>query len=206
MRIDKNKFAKAYLEKIKSLCEQIDINQIVNVIKILEKKLRTGRTIFIAGNGGSAATASHMVCDLGKTILGKEPTTKNRRFRIISLSDNIPLLTAIGNDWKYETIFSEPLKNLGQKGDLLLVITGSGNSQNIIKAVQTAQKLKMKTTAFLGFDGGKVKEMVDAYVLVPSNEYGPIEDFHLIFNHLITNYFYETEKKKGGIPRPRRNH
>lgn len=183
-------FAKNYLSKVRTLCNTVDIDEIVRSLKVLEDIYKNKRTIFVIGNGGSASTASHFVCDLGKTILGKDRENK-KRFRIFCLSDNIPFLTALGNDRSYSEIFSEQLKNYAKEKDLLLTITGSGNSPNIIEAIKTAKELKMQTLAFLGFDGGKVKQMVDSYILIPSNEYGPIEDFHLILNHLITLYFLE---------------
>lgn len=172
-------FANNYFDKIKVICDKIDLDGISDIIKTLEKKIKQGKMIFVAGNGGSAATASHIVCDLGKTVGA----------RALCLSDGVPLLTALGNDCSYDDIFSQPLKNLGKKGDLLLVITGSGNSKNIIKVVDTAKKLGIETIGFLGMGGGKVKSMLDNFFLVPSDEYGPIEDFHLILNHLITAYF-----------------
>jgi len=189
------KFIRTYLDTIKSLTRQLDVKEIVKIIKTLERKMNQGKRVFIAGNGGSAATASHMACDLNKTVLGKSPKSNQKGFKAICLSDNIPLITAIANDTSYDFIFSEQLKNYGQKGDLLLVISGSGNSKNIIEAIKTVNSLKMETAAFLGFDGGKAKHLVDSYVLIPSFDYGPVEDFHLILNHLIAVYFKEKFSK-----------
>lgn len=197
--MERNSFVKTYLNKIKNLCDKIDIEGIIRIIEVLEEKLKKGRTIFVAGNGGSAAAASHMVCDLGKTVLGKDISTPKKRFRVICLSDNISLLTALANDVSYKVIFSEPLKNFGKKGDLLLAITGSGNSENILEVMKTAKKMQLDTVAFLGFDGGKVKRMADDYIVVPSDEYGPIEDLHMILNHLITAYFKHKNEKKSCI-------
>lgn len=173
-----------YLDKIKKLCDEVDARQIEKVISVLEGKLWAGKKIFVCGNGGSAATASHLACDLGKT--------SQMDFEVICLNDNMPLVTAIANDVGYEHVFSTQLAWLAHKGDLLLVITGSGNSANIIEAIKEAKGLGVATIAFLGMGGGKAKGMVDGYVLVPSDEYGPVEDFHLILVHLITEYFYET--------------
>jgi len=197
--MEKNNFIKSYLNKIDKIGKKIDIYSIVRILKVLEDKLKKGKTIFIAGNGGSASTASHLVCDLGKTVLGKDLSTPRKRFRVICLSDNISLLTALANDVSYKVVFSESLKNLGKKGDLLLVITGSGNSENILEVVRTAKKMEINTIALLGFDGGKVKRIVDNYILVQSDEYGPIEDFHMIFTHLITDYFKNENEKKSCI-------
>ena len=170
-----------YLNKIKKLCDNVDKKQIKRVIKILERKSNKGKTIFVCGNGGSAATASHFVCDLMKT--SEQP------FEVVCLNDNMPLVTAIANDWGYEYIFSFQLVALANEGDLLIVISGSGNSDNIIEAMKWAKKMKMETVAFLGKGGGKAKGMVDECVLVPSDEYGLIEDFHMILVHLITDHF-----------------
>jgi len=186
--MNKREFAQGYLEKIADLSKEISSGQIELVLKILEDKLENKHTIFIAGNGGSASTASHMVGDLAKTT--------GRPFKAICLSDNITQLTATGNDISYDQVFSNRLENLGQEKDLLIVITGSGNSKNIIEVVKTAKKLKMHTMAFLGADGGKVMVMVGSHILIPSFEYGPIEDFHMILVHLITAYFKKKKKTK----------
>jgi D-sedoheptulose 7-phosphate isomerase len=183
--MDKQKFARNYFEKLAKLSAMIDTGEIEKVISMIEETYDKGNIIFIAGNGGSAATASHMVCDLSKT------TGKN--IKAISLSDNVPTMSAIGNDISFDQVFSIPLKILAKKGDMLLVITGSGNSKNIIEVIKTANDLGMKTAGFLGFDGGKCRGRLDASILIPSNEYGPVEDFHMILDHLMTEYF----KKQG---------
>ena len=162
-----------YLSKIKKLCDEIDREQIKQVIETLEDN--RWQTIFVVGNGGSAATASHMVCDLSRKL-----------FSVICLNDNIPLLTATSNDDGYVNCFATPLASLAKPKDVLIVITGSGNSKNIIEALVTAKTIGMTTIGFLGFDGGQAKDLVDKYILIPSNEYGLVEDFHLILNHLIT--------------------
>lgn len=147
-----------------------------------------GRRIFIAGNGGSAATASHMACDLAKTTLGKGAHLPSRRIRAIALTDNVPLLSAWGNDVGYDCVFAEQLRNLAQPGDLLVVISASGNSPNIIQAVQAARELGLRTLALLGFEGGAVRPMVDYSIVVHSAHYGHIEDAHSMLSHLITDY------------------
>jgi len=152
--MNKIKFSDNYLSKIKDICQEIDLLKVAEIITIIEKKRKKGKTIFVCGNGGSAATASHLICDFSKT----SRKNNNNKFKTINLFDNIPLLTAYGNDVSYEDIFSEPLKNLGEKEDLLLVISASGNSPNIIKALKTAEQLNIDTVAFLGFDGGLAKK------------------------------------------------
>ncbi len=185
--------ANKYLSKITAAIENIEEDNLKNILEIVEEKYEDRKNIFIAGNGGSAATASHFVADLNKTVLGKRPIkSKILRFRAICLSDNTPLVTAIGNDISYDNIFSEQLKNYANKGDLLIVVTGSGNSKNIINAINTADDLGVQTLGLLGFDGGLALEIVDDYILIESADFGVIEDCHSIIFHLITDYFKKT--------------
>lgn len=178
-------FARQYLSGLGRVLERVSCDDLAKVMEILERVRRERRTVFLAGNGGSAATASHMANDLMKTIVSGRDTCG---LRAISLSDNTQLVTAIANDMSYDDVFAEQLKHLACEGDILIVISGSGNSKNIIRAVETAKRLRLTTIGFLGKGGGKVKNMVDVSVVVPSDDYGPIEDVHLVFNHLITEY------------------
>jgi D-sedoheptulose 7-phosphate isomerase len=126
-----------------------------------------------------------MACDLGKnTIAANEP-----RFRVLSLNDNMPLLSALANDVGYEHVFSEQLKNLIRPGDVLISISGSGTSPNILHAMAYARSRAATNIALLGFDGGKAVELADEFVLVPVNDYGIAEDIHMILNHVLTEYF-----------------
>ena len=187
---NKKDFAKEYFKKIADLGAKISLEEIDEVMGYIDEAHCNGKTIFVAGNGGSAATASHMVCDLCKTTLGKDNVNSTKkRFKVVSLTDNVPLLTALGNDCSYDVSFSEYLKTFAGKDDLLLVITGSGNSKNIIEAINVAKKIGMKTVGFLGFDGGKCLGLLDASILIPANEYGPIEDYHMILDHMMTAYY-----------------
>lgn len=184
-----------YLTRIKAALDALDTEKIAALIARLETMIGTDQTLYIAGNGGSASTSSHMMCDLSKTILGKKPRENSKRLRVLSINDHIPLMTAWGNDEGYEYIFSEQLRNIGRKGDVLLIITGSGNSKNILEVISVAKSLGMHTVGFLGFDGGKAKAMLDEHIIVDSFDYGIVEDVHHIFNHLITDWL----KKKNGV-------
>jgi len=184
-----SKQSSEYLQKLIRVLNNLDLKKIEQLKQKIQSMINTGETFFVCGNGGSAATASHMACDLGKTILGKKPRDNKKRLRVISLNDNIPLLTAWGNDEGYQYVFSEVLKNLAKKDDFLLVITGSGNSANILEAVKEAKTIGIETFGLLGFDGGKAKNMLDNYLLVESDDYGLVEDAHAIINHLLTDYF-----------------
>ena len=178
-----------YLKRLEQVLKSIDRSKLALLIEKITSFSKTDKTIFIAGNGGSASTASHMACDLGKTVLIDSLGDKAYRLRVVSLTDNIPLMTAIANDYGYEYIFSEQLKSFGRKGDMLIVLTGSGNSPNIIQAVLTAKSLGIQTFGLLGFGGGKVKEVIDDILLIDCDDYGLVEDTHLIVDHLITDWF-----------------
>jgi len=178
-------FAVKHLDGLASVLTSMPTEKLAEAIKMLDQARSEDRQVLIAGNGGSASTASHMAADLMKTVA----QNGGRSFRIIALTDNVPLLTAFGNDMGFDEIFSGQLSVLGREGDVLVVISGSGNSANIVKAVETARDAGLHTIGFLGMGGGKVAEMVDVPVVVPSEEYAYIEDAHLALNHLMATYF-----------------
>lgn len=181
--------AREYIAGVSRCLEGVSLEQIAEVISYLEQAYLQERQVFIIGNGGSASTASHMACDLNKNIMPVATHTTSRRFRAIALTDNIAWITALGNDLGYESVFAEQLRNLVQQDDLLVVISGSGNSRNIIEGVRVARSLGAKAVGLLGFDGGAVQELLDACVVVSSTNYGFIEDVHMILDHLLTTYF-----------------
>lgn len=182
-------FARGYFEGLKAVMDRVDIAQVVAFVGELERVYREDRQVFIVGNGGSAGTASHMACDLAKTVLGKKPDRQKRRFRVMSMTDNVPMITALGNDFGYEHVFTEQLILFARKGDLLIVITGSGNSPNIVNAVRMARDMGVRTTGLLGFDGGEVLPLLDTPVLIPDCNYGFVEDLHMVLDHLVTAFF-----------------
>jgi D-sedoheptulose 7-phosphate isomerase len=178
-------FAKAYLGYLAKVLENIDTETIGEFINVLLAARARGATIFFMGNGGSAATASHFANDIS---IGTN-TYKNP-FRALSLTDNLAIITAIGNDFGYEEIFVRQLMVLGRKGDILVGISASGNSQNLIRAFDHAKTMGIQTIAITAFDGGKMKNIADHSVHVPTEpkEYGPAEDAHMILDHLIGAY------------------
>lgn len=178
-----------YLSGLRTVLDTLPLDDVLALIAALHDAYTSGKRIFIVGNGGSAATASHMACDLSKTVLGRGPLLPDKRFRAIALTDNVPLITAWGNDTHYDKIFAEQLRNLAEEGDLLVVITASGNSQNIVEVVKVAQELGVRPVGLLGFDGGSVKELLQESVVIKSTDYGHIEDAHMILTHLVTSYF-----------------
>jgi D-sedoheptulose 7-phosphate isomerase len=182
-----SEYVTQYLDGLKKIIDEMPADKIESMGEILFQAYRHNKQVFIFGNGGSAATASHMACDLGKNTIGP-----NRpRFRVMSLNDNMPLLSALANDVGYDRVFAEQLVNLVRPGDVLIAISGSGRSPNIIEAMRYARERAATVIALLGFDGGEAIELADEYVLVPSSEYGPIEDLHMILDHILTGYFAE---------------
>lgn len=194
--IHKIDFARSYLDGLKRCLDALSHEQVSALITVLETAYQNRRHVFIVGNGGSAATASHMACDLNKTVNGNELHAPGPRFHVVSLTDNVPWMTAIANDLGYDYVFSEQLHNLCEPDDLLIAITGSGNSPNVVEAVRVAKSFGAKVFGILGFDGGVVREMVDEYVLVDSTHYGFIEDIHMVLDHLVTAYFKEIRYKQ----------
>lgn len=153
----------------------------------LYRAYKDGKQVFVMGNGGSASTASHMAADLAKNTIG----ANMRRFRIMSLNDNVPLMTALSNDLGYHRVFTEQLMNLIRPGDVLVVISGSGNSPNVLRAVDYARNECAQVVGLLGFSGGRAAELCDTAIVVDSEDYGVIEDAHLILNHILVEYFRE---------------
>ena len=172
-----------YLNDLQMKLNVADINDVINCFITAREK---GKTIYFAGNGGSAATASHFAQDLGE--VGRKANVKS--FKTISLADNVSLITAIGNDYGYEKIFSIQLSGLFNKGDVLVVVSASGNSPNVIDAVKQANEMGGKTIGLVGFDGGKLLEMCDYVIHVKTNkgEFGPVEDLHMILDHMVTSF------------------
>jgi D-sedoheptulose 7-phosphate isomerase len=151
------------------------------VSQILVQAYMSQRIVFLFGNGGSAALASHFACDLGKgTVNGSA-----ERFRVLALTDNVPLMTAWANDSKYEDIFAEQLTNFAKPEDVAFAISGSGNSPNILRALQLAKQTRLTTVGLTGFAGGKMKELCDVCMIVPSNNMQLIEDMHLCVAHAL---------------------
>jgi len=174
-------FVKSYVDQLNEVLNALPSEKFLEINKTLLEARETGKQIFVIGNGGSAAAASHMVCDFNKNT--REAGKK--RMRAICLNDNTPSVLAYANDEGYDIIFSEQLLSLGQSGDILIAISGSGNSANIIKAIETARQMNIKVIGLTGFKGGKMKELTDICLVVPSDSMEMIEDVHLIINHIL---------------------
>lgn len=183
-------FSKAYFSYLDKLLGSLDSSKISAFFDVLEETRLAGKTIFIAGNGGSAATASHMGSDFGSTIFNGHTLELQSElpFRVQSLTDHVSMITAIGNDFGYKFIFSKQLEVQYQEGDVLIVISASGNSQNLVKAADLVNKRNGKVLGLLGFDGGKLKDLCTVSIVAetPKGEYGPVEDTHMILDHMFT--------------------
>lgn len=181
-------FVHQYFGKLKAAINAIERESIEKVVKIIFKAYERNKQIFILGNGGSASTASHFACDLGKGTLANVYHKNERRFRVISLTDNVATMTAFGNDLAFEDIFHQQLRNLVENGDIVIGISASGNSPNILKALTYAKSCKATTIGLLGFKtGGKAKKLVDYDITIQDTHYGRVEDIHLALCHLITD-------------------
>jgi len=178
-------FAGAYLDYLTSVLKTIDAREIGQFIETLLDARESGATIYFIGNGGSAATASHFANDIA---IGTNSYEKP--FRAVSLTDSNAIITAVGNDFGYEEIFVRQLRVLGQPGDVVVAISASGNSSNLLRTFDYAKKVGIKTVAITAFDGGKIKQMADEGVHVPTapKEYGPAEDAHMVLDHLVGAY------------------
>lgn len=187
------KFTKRYIKNLNYLLKNCDTDTISNIVNLLD---RTKGKVYIIGNGGSAATASHMVNDLGVGLKRRNI----RNFNIESLSENTSVCTAIANDIGYKNIFYMQLKNIINSDDILIAISCSGNSKNIIKAVKYASKKGATVVGITGFDGGVLKKKSDINFHVPTKagQYGLVEDMHMILNHMIYSYFIDQGLKQQG--------
>ena len=174
----------AYISHLQGVLERLSIADVRRSIDLVMETYQGDRQIFVIGNGGSASTASHIANDLGKGA----SVSGVRRFRVISLTDNVATMTAWANDVSYDDVFVEQLKNLINPGDLVIGISASGNSENIIRAIHHAKAVGCKTIGWTGFGGGKLREMADVSVVVDSHDYGPVEDVHLILNHILHSW------------------
>jgi D-sedoheptulose 7-phosphate isomerase len=172
---------RAYFSTVQELLNKVPFAAVDQVVEALISANQAGQTVFTCGNGGSASTATHFGCDLAKRpIVAGQP-----RYRVIPLTDNNALMTAISNDIGYDVVFSEQLIPLVRKGDVLIAISGSGNSKNVLKAVEVAKAAGAVTIGFSGYDGGKLAPAVDISVHIPSFNMAMVEDVHLMLEHAI---------------------
>jgi D-sedoheptulose 7-phosphate isomerase len=178
-----------YFQKQKDTLESIPAGQVAEIIEKFREALKSDRQIFVIGNGGSAANASHFITDLGK---GSSDKTY-RRFRCLSLNDNVAWMTALGNDYSYEEVFSRQLANFGREGDILFIMSVSGNSPNLVKAMEKAAEMGLYTISLVGGKVGVLGEKSDLAVVIDDLHYGRVEDAHMGICHVICYAFMENE-------------
>ena len=178
-----------YLDRLKTEIDHIDQDGLQRWADLLYAAWEEGRFVYLIGNGGSGTTATHMCEDLGKSTLYEKDLQDDskRRLKIMSLTDNVGWILAVGNDVGYEDIFVQQLANYGQAGDLLIAISGSGNSPNIIKSVDWANRHNLITFGLTGFDGGKLKTLQTDGIHVNLNDMGMVESIHLCLFHWVLN-------------------
>jgi D-sedoheptulose 7-phosphate isomerase len=202
--LENKEFIRNYLSDMKKVAEDISVDDINRVVALLFDAYKRGSQVFVCGNGGSASTATHFACDLAKATI----VEGKRRFKAYCLNDNIPLLSALINDEGFDNLFYEQLKNLFQEGDVLICISVHGGvgkdkaglwSQNLLKAMKYAQDVKGKTIGFSGFDGGPMKEIADACIVVPIDSTPHVESFHLALEHLICSCLRRRIEDEGNI-------
>ena len=182
---DPGAFASNYLNYLQSLLGKVNPGEVAGFIQVLLEARERGATVFFIGNGGSASTASHFANDIA---IGTNACEKP--FRVVSLTDNAAIITAIGNDYGFEEIFARQLMVLGKEGDVLVGISASGNSPNLIRAFEHAVSAGIQTVGITAFDGGKLKQMADSGIHISTGpkEYGPAEDIHMVLDHLVGAY------------------
>jgi D-sedoheptulose 7-phosphate isomerase len=178
-----------YLGQVREALAAVSEEEVLRIGEALLRARRRGSTVYLLGNGGSAATASHAANDLTKTGSADDGPA----LRTVSLPDNVSMLTAWANDTSFENVFSAQLEALLRPGDLVVAISGSGNSPNVLRAVETARKMDALSVGLTGFAGGRLREMVDLSVVVPGLAQGPIEDVHLILVHVLTEILKRAE-------------
>lgn len=176
---------KDYYEKEIRVIQNLNFQEIAEAMEAIKSAYERDATIYVFGNGGSAATASHFVCDFNKGISEK----RDRKFRIICLNDNTPIMMAIANDISYDEVFSFQLRNKLEPDDLIIAISGSGNSGNVIKAVEYAKEIGTKVVAVTGYSGGKLREMADYHMHVNVDDMQITEDIHMSFDHMMYRVF-----------------
>jgi len=170
--------------------ETIDLAKVSQAIDVLIQAREEGRRIFVCGNGGSATTASHFVCDMVKGA----SYHRDKRFRIMALTDSLPTITAYANDVTYDCVFVEQLKNFAEPGDVVIAISGSGNSPNVLRAIEYANSIGCRTIALSGRNGGKLGPLAQLNLQASNPHMGRIEDVHMIVTHMICYYFMDAEQ------------
>jgi D-sedoheptulose 7-phosphate isomerase len=184
--MDFNQFAQGYIDRLKNVVDAFDLTTLDKMVQAILDAYQHNANIFIMGNGGSGSTASHLACDINKGCC----VDLDRKFRMICLNDNLPTILALANDVSYEAVFVEQMKNFFNPGDLVLGISGSGNSENVLKAIRYAAANNGRTMGWTGFGGGKLAGLVDLAFIVDSHDMQQVEDAHMIMAHMVMQSVY----------------
>ena len=179
-----------YIQEHRSALDSIPVDAVESLINDFRKELKEDRQIFVFGNGGSASNASHFITDLGKSSSDHAFS----RFRCLSLNENLAWITAIGNDYAYEDIFLRQLQNYARAGDIAMVLSVSGNSPNLVKAIEWCKQNNITTVALLGGQKGKLATITDKSIIINSTHYGRVEDCHMHICHMICYAFIENKE------------
>jgi D-sedoheptulose 7-phosphate isomerase len=182
-----------YLQAQKAALDSIPVAAVARLVETFRQALQADRQIFVLGNGGSAANASHFATDLGKGASDK----LSRRFRVLSLNDNVSWLTALANDYAYDQVFVRQLANYGRAGDVVLALSVSGNSPNVVEALAWAKQHGLQTVALVGAKRGRMAEIADQVVVIDDTHYGRVEDAHMGICHLLAYAFMERPERDG---------
>lgn len=188
-------FSSTYLNQLKQTLDHIDWNQFETVLSMILNAYHDEKRIFTMGNGGSGSTASHFVCDINKGCC----VDLDKKFKMICLNDNIASMLALANDISYEAVFVEQLKNFFEPGDLVIGISGSGNSANVLKALQYAKAHGGKTIGMCGFSGGALAQLVDVDLIAPVDDMQKVEDIHMIWVHMLMQAIH-ADLHDGNLP------
>ena len=196
--MDVTEFARGYITELRACLDQLDLEQVARVVALLAEAQERDSAVFVVGNGGSASTATHMASDLSRSRCG----SGKPGLRAVSLTDNIAAFTAFANDTGYDGAFAEMLALQARRGDLVIAISGSGSSPNVVKAVETAKEIGAITIGVIGFGGGDLGQAVDHQVTVKSRHYGAVEDLHLALGHLFAMALAGEDRIKNPDRRP----
>ena len=180
-------FIDSYFQEVIKCIVLLEKQSIEKMVELVMEAYRNDKKIYILGNGGAASTASHIACDLGKGTLARVYDRNEKRLHVLSLTDNVAIMTAYANDLSYDDIFIQQLRNLVERDDVVIAISGSGNTKNVLNAVSYAKKVGAKTIGLTGFETGRrLAEIADVSIIVKTNHYGPLEDIHMMIGHLVT--------------------
>ena len=191
---------KEYTENFKLICDRLPVEDIARMVDILWSAVNEGKVIYTMGNGGHCNTASHMINDLAKHTTSsddkKAVVADNLRFRTMCLNDSMSFVTGLANDMGFNSIFSEQVANWVQSGDVVIGISGSGNSENILKAFRVAKSKGATSICLTGFKGGKSKDEADLCIVVPCDKMVMVEDFHLMISHMVADELKKLVQKR----------